>query len=43
MNQEINKVVNEVCEKFQYDSTDREGNDSLKTVLIKICTVMLKD
>lgn len=43
MNQEINKVVNEVCEKFQYDSTDREGNDSLKTVLLKICTVMLKD
>lgn len=43
MNQEINKVVNEVCEKFQYDSTDIEGNDSLKTVLIKICTVMLKD
>lgn len=43
MNQEINKVVNEVCEKFQYDSTDREGNDSLRTVLIKICTVMLKD
>ena len=41
--QEINNVVNEVCEKFQYDSTDREGNDSLKTVLIKICTVMLKD
>ena len=43
MNQEINKVVNEVCEKFQYDSTDKEGNDSLKTVLLKICTVMLKD
>ena len=43
MNQEINKVINEVCEKFQYDSTDREGNDSLKTVLLKICTVMLKD
>lgn len=43
MNQEINKVVNEVCEKFQYYSTDREGNDSLKTVLLKICTVMLKD
>lgn len=43
MNQEINKVVNEVCEKFQYDSTDREGNDSLKTVLLKICAVMLKD
>ena len=43
MNQEINKVINEVCEKFQYDSTDKEGNDSLKTVLLKICTVMLKD
>ena len=43
MNQEINKVVNEICEKFQYDSTDREGNDSLKTVLLKICTVILKD
>ena len=43
MNQEINKVVNEVCEKFQYDSTDIEGNDSLKTVLLKICAVMLKD
>lgn len=43
MNQEINKVINEVCEKFQYDSTDKEGNDSLKTVLLKICAVMLKD
>lgn len=40
---EINKIVNEVCEKFQYDSTDKEGNDSLRTVLIKVCTVMLKD
>ena len=43
MNQEINKVVNEVCEKFQYDSTDREGNDSLKTDVYLFCTVMLKD
>ena len=41
--QEINAVVDEVCTKFQYDSVDKEGNDSLRTVLIKICTVMLKD
>lgn len=41
--QEINAVVDEVCTKFQYDSIDKEGNDSLRTVLIKICTVMLKD
>ena len=40
---EINKIVNEVCEKFQYDTTDKEGNDSLRTVLIRICTIMLKD
>lgn len=41
--QEINAVVDEVCTKFHYDSVDKEGNDSLRTVLIKICTVMLKD
>ena len=40
---EINKIVNEVCKKFQYDSTDKEWNDSLRTVLIKVCSVMLKD
>ena len=40
---EVNKIVNEVCDKFQYDTTDKEGNDSLRTVLIRICTIMLKD
>lgn len=40
---EVNKIVNEVCAKFQYDTTDKEGNNSLRTVLIRICTIMLKD
>ena len=36
-------LVEEVCEKFGYDSQDTKGNDSLKTVLLKIIPAMLKD
>ena len=42
MEQEINDIVEEVCIKYGYDSEDKEGNDSLKTVLKKAVTVMLK-
>ena len=43
ISKEINDVVEEVCEKFGYDSNDKENSDSLKTVLLKVVTVMLKD
>ncbi len=43
MQEELNDIVEEVCVKFGYDSNDRENNDSLKTVLLRVVTVMLKD
>lgn len=43
MQEEVNDIVEEVCSKFGYDSNDRENNDSLKTVLSRVVTVMLKD
>lgn len=47
MIEEISKeyydIVNEICEKYNYDSEDREGNDSLRTVLLKLLPAMLKD
>ena len=43
ISKEINDVVEEVCEKFGYDSNDKENSDSLKTVLLRVVTVMLKD
>lgn len=36
-------LVEEVCAKYGYDSQDLNGNDSLKTVLLKIIPAMLKD
>lgn len=43
MQEELNDIVEEVCAKFGYDSNDRENNDSLKTVLLRVVAVMLKD
>ena len=43
MIEEIKDVVEEVCKKYGYDSEDKENNDSLKTVLLKAVTAMLKD
>lgn len=40
---ETQDIVNEICEKYGYDSEDKEGNDSLKTVLLKAIPSMLKD
>ena len=40
---ECKDIVNEVCEKYNYDDKDEEGNDSLKTVLLKVIPAMLKD
>lgn len=36
-------VVDEICEKYGYDSEDKEGNDSLRTVLLKAIPAMLKN
>ena len=43
MIEEINDVVEEVCKKYGYDSEDKENNESFKTVLLRVITVMLKD
>lgn len=40
---ECRGLVEQVCVKFGYDSQDTEGNDSLKTVLLKAIPAMLKD
>lgn len=41
--EECRDLVEQVCVKFDYDSQDTEGNDSLKTVLLKVIPAMLKD
>lgn len=41
--EECRDLVEQVCAKFDYDSQDTEGNDSLKTVLLKVIPAMLKD
>ena len=40
---ECKDIVNEVCEKYGYDTLDKEGNDSLRTVLLKAIPAILKD
>lgn len=40
---ETQEIVDEICEKYGYDSEDKEGNDSLKTVLLKAIPSILKD
>jgi len=40
---ESRDIVEEVCLKYSYDDQDKEGNDSLKTVLLKVIPAMLKD
>ena len=40
---ETQEIVDEICEKYGYDSEDKEGNDSLKAVLLKLIPSMLKD
>lgn len=40
---ECKDIVEEVCVKYGYDDQDKEGNDSLKTVLLKVIPAMLKD
>lgn len=39
---ECRTVIEEVCEKFGYDDVDIEGNESLKTVLLKAVPAMLQ-
>lgn len=41
--QECRGLIDKLCEKYGYDEQDKEGNDSLKTVLLKVISAMLKD
>lgn len=41
--EECRDIVEQVCVKFSYDDQDKDGNDSLKTVLLKVIPTMLKD
>lgn len=40
---ECKDIVEEVCVKYSYDDQDKEGKDSLKTVLLKVIPAMLKN
>lgn len=40
---ECKDIVEEVCVKYSYDDQDKEGKDSLKTVLLKAIPAMLKN
>lgn len=40
---ECKDIVEEVSARYHYDDQDKEGNDSLKTVLLKVIPAMLKD
>lgn len=40
---ECKDIVGEVSARYNYDDKDKEGNDSLKTVLLKAIPAMLKD
>lgn len=40
---ECKDIVGEVSERYNYDDKDKEGNDSLKTVLLKAISSILKD
>lgn len=39
---ETKEIVEELCEKYEYDNQDIEGRDSLKTVLLKAIPSMLQ-
>lgn len=39
---ETKEIVEEICEQYGYESEDKEGNDSLKTVLLKLIPLMLE-
>ncbi len=41
--EECQGIVEETCEKYGYDREDIEGNDSLRTVLLKAVPAMLED
>ncbi len=40
---ECKDIIEKVCLKYGYDDQDKDGNDSLKTVLLKAVPAMLKD
>lgn len=40
---ECKDIVEEVSERYHYDDKDKQGNDSLKIVLLKVIPAMLKD
>ena len=39
--EECKSIIDEVCEKYNYNTEDKDGNDSLKTVLLKAVPAML--
>lgn len=41
--EECQSIVDEVCEKYNYDTNDIPGNDSLRTVLLKSILAILID
>ncbi len=41
--QESAPIVEEICKKFHYETEDKTGNDSLRTVLLKLVPAMLAD
>lgn len=41
--EECKNIVDEVCEKYGYAREDMDGNDSLRTVLLKVVPAMLVD
>ncbi len=43
ISEECKNIVEKVCIKYGYNTQDKEGNDSLKTVLMKAIPAMLKN
>lgn len=41
--EECKELIEDICVKFNYDAKDIEGNDSLKTVLLKAISIMLEN
>ncbi len=41
--QESAPIVEEICKKFHYETEDKPGNDSLRTVLLKLVPAMLAE
>lgn len=40
---ECTDIIDKICNKYGYDTEEKEGNASLRTVLLKVIPAMLKD